>query len=60
MRYYTQAADGEWIQPIKRGYRVACCECSLVHEVDFRIVDGRVQFRAWRDGRATAAKRRGR
>jgi len=34
-----------WVQPIKKGYRMKCCDCGLVHVVDFRINDGRVQFR---------------
>jgi len=54
----------EWIQPIRRGYRMACCDCGLVHGINFRIVKyaagkrAKVQFQAWRDERATAAKRR--
>jgi hypothetical protein len=56
---YRQVQDGEWVQPVRRGYKMACCDCSLVHRVDFRVVNGRVQFRAYRDNRATAAKRRG-
>ena len=56
MKYYPQK-DGEWMQP-KRGYKMACCDCGLVHRVEFRVVKGRVQFRAWRDNRATAARRR--
>jgi hypothetical protein len=35
-----------------------CCDCGLVHRMDFRIVKGRVQFRPFRDKRATAAARR--
>ncbi len=55
---YKQAEDGEWVQPVRRNYKMACCDCGLVHRVDFRIRDGRIQFRAYRDNRATAAKRR--
>jgi len=56
-KYYTVQA-GEWIQPVRRGYRLACCDCGLVHTFDFRIRKGRAQFRAFRDNRKTAAKRR--
>ena len=55
---YKQAHDGEWIEPVRNGYKLACCDCGLVHRVQFRIVNGKIQFRAFRDNRATAAKRR--
>ena len=57
------------MQPIKKGYKLMCCDCGLVHKIDFRHViringkfiaskGGKVQFRVWRDNRATAAARR--
>lgn len=55
---FTQASDGEWVQPIKRGYRVACCDCGLVHRIAFRVRESRIQFRAVRDVAATIAYRR--
>lgn len=39
---------GEWIQPITEGYRMSCCDCGLVHLMDFRIHEGKIQFRAFR------------
>lgn len=57
MKYYP-LPDGEWVEPLMRGYRVACCDCRLIHRIDFRVRAGRVQFRAHRDKRATAAARR--
>jgi hypothetical protein len=48
----------EWIQPVMRKYRMACCDCSLVHDIDFRIKGKHVQFRARRNNRSTAAMRR--
>lgn len=56
----------DWIQPAATGYRLACCDCGLVHVLDFRVLKntarrGRrlvVQFRASRHERATAASRR--
>lgn len=47
-----------WVQPVKRGYLMACCDCGLVHRMDFRVVAGRVQFRAQRAPRLTAQRRR--
>lgn len=58
MSKYRQQVDGEWVQPIRRGYKMACCDCGLVHKVDFRVVDRKIQFRAFRDNRATAQVRR--
>lgn len=48
----------DWIQPIRTGYRMSCCDCGLVHEMAFRVYRCRVQFRARRNARATAAVRR--
>jgi hypothetical protein len=55
---YTRPAEGEWVQPVKCGYKMACCDCGLVHSMDFRVYKGRVQFKAARNKRSTAALRR--
>lgn len=52
----------DWVQPVtieheNRAYRMACCDCGLVHEVDARVHEGRVQWRMRRHNRATAAVR---
>jgi len=55
MRFHI-VKNGEWIQPVKRGYLMKCCDCGLVHKIDFRIIKGirkgrkieRVQLRAYR------------
>lgn len=52
--------DGEWVEPITRGYELECCDCGLVHLLNFRVRDGQVQFQAFRDARKTAATRRAR
>ena len=55
MRYTDHGLnkDGwtDWHQPIMRGYRMRCCDCALVHEVEFRISGKRVQMRARRHER---------
>lgn len=56
MNYYTQV-DGEWVRP-KPGYKMACCDCGLVHQIQFRLRKGKVEFRAFRDNRATGQRRR--
>ena len=53
----------EWIQPRMRLYRMACCDCDLVHDMQFRVAFDRrgkphVQFRARRAPRLTAQLRR--
>lgn len=70
MPRYRQETAGEgggpwsrWVQPRRKGYKLACCDCGLVHAMDFRLVasanGGRhIQFRVKRDNRATAAVRR--
>lgn len=58
----TNGLWSDWIQPVRKGYKMACCDCSLVHTLDFRIVkDGRgsrIQLRASRNNRSTALMRR--
>ena len=74
MRYkihkLNDAGWTEWFSP-KHGhgennYKLACCDCGLVHDLQFRIkmanVDGRLKnsvfMRARRNNRATGQKRR--
>jgi len=55
-----EGADGwsDWLAPTP-GYRMACCDCGLVHEMQFRVDDaGRVNFRARRSSRRTGQLRR--
>jgi hypothetical protein len=47
-----------WLAPKKRGFKAACCDCGLVHDMEFRVIEGVIFFRARRNKRATAAKRR--
>ena len=62
MKWPAPAEEGEWIQPVRRGYKLRCCDCGLVHKLDFRLVPTKagtfIHFRAFRDNRATAACRR--
>ncbi len=54
---YEEPKAGQWVQPVYKGYKMACCDCGLVHVLDFRVYKGRVQFRAFRHARATAGMR---
>lgn len=40
--------DDEWVTIEWTGQREQCCDCDLVHEVDHRVKDGKLQFRARR------------
>jgi hypothetical protein len=59
MPRYHQLRDGEWTAVKRRGHKDACCDCGLVHRIEYRVApDGRIELRAFRDDRATAAVRR--
>lgn len=56
---FKKQKDREWVQPIMKGYLMACCDCGLVHRLDFKIVGKKkVQFRASRARNITAKLRR--
>ena len=41
----------EWQLPKMRGYLMQCCDCGLVHEVEFRVVKATKRKRwGWKDG----------
>lgn len=67
MPRYETVIDGEWVQPVHKGYKMACCDCGSVHILNFRIIrvktgkvvrGFKIQFQASRHNRATAAVRR--
>ena len=63
MAKWHSVTDGEWVQPVRRGYKMACCDCGLVHVLDFRLAKKRngasfIQFQARRDKKRTADRRR--
>ena len=56
---YYQVSDGEWISVPKRGYKEQCCDCGLVHKMNFRInKEGHIEIQTTRDERSTSAVRR--
>lgn len=50
-----QAVDINWR---KKDYKIACCDCGLVHKFRFAAIGNTLRIRAWRDNRATSAIRR--
>jgi len=47
-----------WITPVYKNFKIICCDCGLVHDVDFRVRAGKVQFRVKRNNHSTANVRR--
>jgi len=35
---YRQEHDGEPVLPIMDGYKMKCCDCGLVHTINFRAI----------------------
>lgn len=59
---FPEVEPGEWVYPKKKGFKMACCDCGLVHTMDFMIIKHgkgrRIFFRVDRDQDATAAVRK--
>ena len=55
---YPAVDSGVWIAPLRRGWRMVCCDCGLTHVVDFRVKRRELQMRVFRDQRATGQIRR--
>ncbi len=56
---YKQFHDGDEIEIQEGvGLNFACCDCGLVHDLQIRLVDGKVFASFVRNNRATAALRR--
>jgi len=55
---YQQIYAGEWFPVPRREYRQACCDCGLVHVIDFRLRKRAIELRVRVDKRATGQYRR--
>lgn len=53
---YIQRYDGEWVD-VTNGQLLACCDCGLIHDTEYALLDGRILKRAFRDRRETAHRR---
>lgn len=61
MSKYRQVYFGRWYRIPWRGYKVACCDCGLVHAIDHRRGQGGELFVRYDAApRHTAAVRRSR
>jgi len=56
---YYQVTDGEWVPTNWRDNKDQCCDCGLVHRVNYRVnEDGKLEVQVFRDPRATNGARR--
>jgi len=56
---YYHISNGEWVVIPWRGFKEQCCDCSLIHRLNFRITDkGELEMQTFRDGKATGGARR--
>ena len=56
-RIFPQVEAGEWVQPVRKGYLMKCCDCGLVHRMNFRLVKygdnkHKIQMQAFREDEA--------
>lgn len=57
IKRFKQVTSGEWVQPRMRNYFIKCCDCGLIHRMNFKVVvdrEGfvRVRFQAFRAKKA--------
>ena len=61
---YPKVSEGEWVVPRRKYYLMGCCDCGLVHKMEFKLVPSwhglgqKIVFRAWRDEKGTAFLRK--
>jgi len=60
MKQYPPIADGQVVKIPWRteDYKMACCDCNLVHRLRFTVKRETLELQAWRDNRATGQLRR--
>lgn len=59
MTRYVQRTDNEgWVVTPGEVFKIACCDCGLVHQVVIVVEGGKVGIAARRDRRATGQRRR--
>ena len=61
-RAYPTPGAGEWVGPKRKYYYMACCDCCLVHKIEFALMKWpngkRIIMRVWRDNKRTGQLRR--
>lgn len=36
---YPVVKSGQWVSPVMKGYKMQCCDCGLIHVLDFAVHD---------------------
>lgn len=58
MKYHV-LEDGEWVKlEPRRGNKLGCCDCGLIHVFNYKVRDGKIYRQLIRDKRATGQTRR--
>ena len=47
-----------WVSPVRGRIRIICCDCGLTHDHQFRVHEGKIEWRSKRNRRSTAQVRR--
>jgi hypothetical protein len=55
---YEQIVDGSWHQWDRKDNWEECCDCALTHRAEYKVVNGKIWFRCWREDKLTNAKRK--
>lgn len=55
---YKEMPEGEWITPVHKKFKMICCDCGLVHDVDFRLYNRKIQIKVIRNNCSTSNVRR--
>jgi hypothetical protein len=53
-----QVYDGEWYNFNLTGGKICCCDCGLVHKINFKIKGEIIQIQVFQDTRSTGQVRR--
>jgi hypothetical protein len=40
----------DWLKPLMSGYKMACCDCGLVHELQFQVLKQKKLVKEYKDG----------
>jgi hypothetical protein len=58
MLTFEPVGSGEWFPTGKKRTFIACCDCGLVHQLEFAIIDEWLWMRGYRDYTKTRTQRK--
>lgn len=56
--YENENGWSDWVFPNRKDYRFSCCDCGLVHKMQFKMDGKHILFKVKKDNRATGQIRR--